>query len=104
MKERIQQVLEIEKRAHDIRDAAAAEAEKIPAQAEREAREMLEKSRTDAREKARQNTAQVQSNDESTRILSQAEEAAKRNKALAMNNFDRAVAYVIERVIGKEQS
>ncbi len=104
MKERIQQVLEIEKRAHEIRDAATAEAEKIPVQAEREARELLEKSRIDAREKARQAAIQDRTNDESVRILAQAEEGAKRSKALAMSHFDRAVSYVIERVIGKENS
>ncbi len=102
MKERIQQVLEIEKRANEALETATFEAEKLPVQAEHEARELIEKSHHEAQEQARRILADARTEDESKRILDLAEEAAKRTKAQAMNNFDRAVSYVLNRVIGKE--
>jgi len=45
--------------------------------------------------------SEVKADEESARILSEAEEKNKQFEALAMSNFDRAVAYVLERVIGR---
>jgi hypothetical protein len=46
--------------------------------------------------------SKVQSDEGSARILSQADEKNRQFEALAMSNFDRAVAYVVERVVGGE--
>ena len=65
---------------------AKAEAEKAKAEAEQEAREMLSK---------------VQADEEGTRILSEVEEKGGQFESVAVSNLDRAVEYVLERVIGK---
>ena len=102
MRERIQQVLEIEKKAHAITEDAAREAELLPIQAEQEAVAMLERSRAEAQEEARRMIAEANAEIDTLRILDQAKEGARRTDALAISNFDRAVAYVISRVVGRE--
>jgi len=102
MRERIQQVLEIEMQAHAITDDAAREAERLPIQAEQEAMAVLEKSRAATQEEARQMITEANAETDTLRILDQTKESAKRTDALAMSNFDRAVAYVISRVVGRE--
>jgi hypothetical protein len=99
---RIQQVLEIEERAQAVRDAASKEADNLPIQAEREAQQHIDQSRADAEEEARKIIAGAQKGDDTQRIVAQAKEAAKRTEELAMTHFDRAVTYVLSRVIGKE--
>jgi vacuolar-type H+-ATPase subunit H len=100
--ELIQQVLKIEKEAQAIRDSAAREAEQLPLQADTEARALLEQARTDAQEKAHELIANAKANDESEDILAQADAEATRTEAVAMNHFDRAVGYVLDRVLGRE--
>jgi hypothetical protein len=102
MKERIQQVLEIEKQAHAIKDAAVHEAEQLPLQAEQEILAMLEKARSEAQEEARKMIADAHAEAGNVRALDHAKESAKRTEALALSNFDRAVAYVISKVAGRE--
>ncbi len=99
---RIQQVLELEKQAHAIHDSAEREAEQLPVQAEKEAQDLLERARHDAQEEARRLIAGADAGDEGGRILAQAEEKARRSEALAMTNYERAVAYVLARVTGRE--
>ena len=98
----IQQVLEIEKQAQEIHDGAVKEAQQLPVQAEQEAQALVEKAKVDAQQEARQMVSKVQSDEGSARILSQADEKNRQFEALAMSNFDRAVAYVVERVVGGE--
>ena len=98
---RIQQVLEIEKQALEIHDAALAAAQQLPVQAEKEAQAILEKTRGDAEEEARKLLARAQAEEETAKILAQAEEKNRQLEALAMSNFDRAVAYILDRVIGR---
>jgi V/A-type H+-transporting ATPase subunit G/H len=98
----IQEVLEIEKQADAIHEAALQEAQQIPVKAEQEAQALIEKARAAAEEEARKLIADAQSAEGSTRILSDAEANIKRTDGLAMKNFDRAVAYVMARVIGRE--
>jgi vacuolar-type H+-ATPase subunit H len=99
---RIQQVLDIEKQAQTVRDAAVSDAEKLPAQAEQEAQALIEKAHADAEEEARQLIAKAQADEETTRIQSQAQEKVQETEALAKKNFDQAVAYVLDRVVGRE--
>ena len=97
----IQQVLEIEKQAQEIHDAAVKEAQQLPGTAEQEAQALIEKAQAEAHREAREMASKVQADDESARILSEAEEKSRQLEALAMSNFDRAVAYVLERVAGR---
>ncbi len=98
----IQEVLEIEKQADAIHEAALHEAQQIPVQAEQEAQALIEKARAAAKEEAHKILDNAQSAEESARILREAENQIKRTDSLAKKNFDRAVSYVIARVIGRE--
>src|SRR5262247_3707560 len=98
---RIKQVLELEKRAQEIHDAALKEAQQLPVTAEQEAQALIEKARAEAQQAAREMVSQVKADEESARILAEVEEKNKQFEALATSNFDRAVAYVLERVIGR---
>ncbi len=99
---RIQQVLEIEKQAQQILDSAIKDAEQLPVLAEKEAQELIEKARNEAKEEARQIVTRAKSETETARLLTEAEEKNNEIEKLAMKNFDRAVAYVLDRVVGKE--
>lgn len=99
---RIRQVLEIEKRAQENYEAALREAQQLPALAEQEAQEIVNKARAEAQEEARQLVAKAKPEGEVDQILAQAEEKNKKLEALAMSNFDRAVNYILDRVTGKE--
>ena len=97
----IQQVLNIEKEAQEIHDAAMKEAQQLPLVTEQEAQASIEKARADAQQKAREMISEVKADEESARILSEVEEKNKQFETLAMSNIDRAVSYVLERVIGR---
>jgi vacuolar-type H+-ATPase subunit H len=97
----IQQVLDIEKQAQEIHELAMKEAQQLPVLAEQEAQALIEKAKVEAQQKAREMVSGVKAEEENTRILSEAEEKNKQIEALAMSNLDRAVTYVLERVIGR---
>ncbi len=99
---RIEQVLEIEKKALALHETAQKEAEQVPIQAEKEAQALVEKARREAEEKAHQIEANAEPKEECERIMAQATEDARKTMELGMSNFDRAVTYVLNRVIGKE--
>jgi vacuolar-type H+-ATPase subunit H len=100
--QRIQEVLEIEKKAQAIYEGAVKEAEELPLQAEQECDLIMERSRADAEEEARQIITKAQEKEETARTQAEAEEKIKHMESLAKSNFDRAVGYVIERVVGRE--
>ena len=97
----IQQVIEIEKRAQEIHEAALKEAQQLPVMAEQEAQALIEKARGEAEQEARDMVSQVQADEEGARILSGVEEKNRQLETVAMSNLDRAVDYVLERVIGR---
>jgi cell division septum initiation protein DivIVA len=97
----IQQVLEIEKRAQEIHEAAMKEAQQLPVIAEQEAQALIEKAQAEAEQEARDMVSKVQAEEESARILEEIEEKNRQFESTAMNNLDRAVEYVLERVIGR---
>jgi vacuolar-type H+-ATPase subunit H len=99
---RIKQVLEIEKRAQENYDAALNEAQRLPAQAEQEAQEIVNKARLEAQEEARQIVAQAKAEEEVAKILAEAEEKNRQLENVANSNFDRAVTYILDRVTGRE--
>ena len=97
----IQQVLDIEKQAQEIHEAAMKEAQQLPVIAEQESQALIEKAKAEAQQKAREMISEVKADEEGARISSEAEEKNKQFEALAMSNVDRAVTYVLERVIGR---
>ena len=99
---RIQQVLEIERQAQEIHELAIREAQQLPISAEQESQALLEKARVGAQAEARQLVANAQAKEETARILLEAGKKNSETEALAMSNFDRAVNYILDRVIGKE--
>lgn len=99
---RIKQVLEIEKRAQENYEAALKEAQQLPALAEQEAQEIVNQARAGAEEEARQIVAKAKAEDEVAGILADAEEKNRQLEAQAMKNFDRAVDFIIDRVVGRE--
>ncbi len=97
----IQQVLEIERQSQEIYEKAKRDAQQLPVLAEQEAQALIEKAKAEAEEEARQIIAQAQSVDAAQDTS--AESAAKNSdlEALAKKNFNQAVNFVLERVIGK---
>ena len=96
----IKQVLEIEKQSQEIYEKAKHDAQQLPILAEQEAQALIAKAKAEAEDEARKIIAAAQS--ESGANIS-ADADAKNNQfdALAKKNFDKAVAYVLDRVIGK---
>ncbi|KXK10617.1 MAG: hypothetical protein UZ14_CFX002003225 [Chloroflexi bacterium OLB14] len=92
----IQQVLEIEKQAAAMQEKAKRDAQEIPVKAEQEAQALIEKAKADAQEQARKLVAEA-SNPVEADVVTQNTEF----EANAKKNFDKAVAFVLERVIGK---
>lgn len=101
---RIEQVLEIENQAKEVHASALREAEQIRLQAEQDAQALIEKARDDAEQETRWMIAHVQVEEERDRILSQAEQEAREMEGIAMVHFERAVAFVLNQVIGREKS
>ena len=99
---RIQQVLCIEKHAQEIHDAAVADALNLPIQAEKEAHKVIEDARIKAEEEARKIMADAKAEEECAIIMAEAEAEILRTEAIAKSNIDRAISFVLNRVIGRE--
>jgi len=97
----IQQVLEIEKQAQEVQDKAKREAHEIPVKAEQEAQTLIAKAKSDAQEEARKMIADVQAVDASGQMNADLGSKNSDFEAKAKTNFDKAVAFVLERVIGR---
>jgi vacuolar-type H+-ATPase subunit H len=98
----IQKVIEIEKDADKIHDKAVHEAEQLPVRADQEAQGMIDKSRAAAQLEAARLVDQAKVQEDSAKILAEAEKNVQHTEMLASSNLNRAVAYVIARVIGRE--
>jgi vacuolar-type H+-ATPase subunit H len=98
----IQKVLEIEKQADKIHEKAIHDADQLPVQAEQEAQAIVEKTRIAAQNEAAQLVDQAKVQEQSANILTDAERNIQHTESLASNNLNRAVAYVVARVIGRE--
>ena len=99
---RIQEVIEIERRAQEILLAATRGAEHLPIQATIEAQTLLDQARATAREDARKILEQSKADDEVAALMSKAQERLRETEQLATKNLERAVAYVMARVLGTE--
>jgi len=97
----IKQVLEIEKQAQEVQEKARKEAQEIPVKAEQEAQALLSRARAEAQEEARRMMAEVQRGDASGQVKTDAASQNSDIEAKAKTNFDKAVAFVLERVIGR---
>jgi V/A-type H+-transporting ATPase subunit G/H len=100
--ERIQQIVKIEQQVQAIHDSARSEAEKLPLQAEQEVQALVLKARKEAEEEARRLLSEARAEEEVARILKQAEEDALGLENKAMGHLDRAVNYVLARVVGRD--
>jgi vacuolar-type H+-ATPase subunit H len=98
---RIEQVLDIEKQAQAIYDAATREAEQLPANAEQEAQAMIAQARESAEAEARKIIEAAKGEDRAKDIMASMAKTSSDAEASAKANLDKAVAYVLERVIGK---
>jgi vacuolar-type H+-ATPase subunit H len=101
--QRIQQVLEIENQAQAIHEAAIHDAEQLQKQAEQEAKTIIEKAQAEAQEEAQRLASDRQASDECARILAESEDKSRQLETLAAQHFDRAVDYVLDRLMGKKQ-
>ena len=98
---RIEQVLDIEKQAQAIFDAATREAEQLPANAEQEEHAMIAQARENAEAEARKIIEAAKGEDRAKDIVATMAKTNSDAEAKAKANLDKAVAYVLERVIGK---
>ena len=71
---RIQEVLQIEKQAQAIYEAALREAEQLPVLASQESQSLIEKTRIEAEAEAHRLVANAEAKEECARILADAEE------------------------------
>jgi vacuolar-type H+-ATPase subunit H len=99
---RIQEIMEIEKQAQALLDAATREAEALPKRAEQEAQDLIEEARTSAREEARRLLDQAVARAAVADIVSKAELQVREMESMGEKNLDRAVRYVLDRVAGKQ--
>jgi hypothetical protein len=97
----IEQVLEIERQAREIHEAAVKEAQLLPMQAEQEAQALIAGAKASAHEEARKLLASVQSGEASGAGAEEEASNAGAFEATARQNFDKAVAFVLECVIGR---
>lgn len=97
----IQQVLEIEKQSQEIHEKAKREAQELPVLAEQEAQALIAKAKAEAQEEARQIVAQAQAEDKAEEILDEVNRKNNEIETLANANIDKAVKYVLERVLGR---
>lgn len=100
MNDRIKQVLEIEKKAKEMQEKAARDAQELPVKAEQEGQVLIAKAKADAEQEARKIIAAAQNVDAVKGALADGDKSDQL-EAQAKKNFDKAVAYVLDRVIGK---
>jgi vacuolar-type H+-ATPase subunit H len=98
---RIQQVLEIEKQAQELRASAERQAQLMPVTAEQEALSLVEKTRNDARAEARQIIDKARSTGESAQVITEAEQKNRQLESIASKNIDRAVSFVMDKILGR---
>ena len=98
---RIQQVIEVEKDAEELLDAARKDAERLPVAAEEEVQKLLEEARSAGQNEAKRLVDEAQSDVGVKEILAAAEEKGKRLERQSQAHFDEAVAFVLDHVIGR---
>ncbi len=97
---RIREVIDVEKRALDLVAQAHREADQIPLKAEAEATAIIEKARAAAQAEARQLIEKAQAGDDAAAIAKHAQAGMRESARLAAMNEEKAVAYVVEKILG----
>ncbi len=97
----IQEVIKIESQAQELLTAAQSEADRLPAQAEADAQELIERARAAAEQEARSIMEQALAEDHSAAIISASENSMRETELAAASHIEQAVAYVLDQVIGK---
>lgn len=97
----IEQVMQIEKEAQQLLDTARQEAARLPVEAERETQQLIERTRTEAQAQAKEMIADAGAQDEAARVLSSVDQKIRQTERTAAKNLDRAVEYVLDRLLGK---
>jgi len=98
---RIREVLDVEQQALDLLERAKHEAEQAPLQAETKARELIEGGRALAQAEAQGLVEAAQGGEQASDILAAANARMKKSAESAEKNMEKAVAYVLERVVGE---
>ncbi len=98
---RIEQVMEIEREAQRILDAAREQAARLPLDADRDAQDLIEKARLEAEAEAKRIIDEAGAKQETQQILSTADEHIRQSEATAAANQQRAIDYVLDKVLGK---
>lgn len=96
----IQQVINYEKQGREIYESAVKEAEQLPIKAEQEAQALIERARGEAQAEARRLVAEAQSGKETSHVMAEVESKSKQIEATAKKNFDEAVKYILDSVVG----
>jgi vacuolar-type H+-ATPase subunit H len=99
---RIQDLVQVEKQAQQILESAKAEAEHLPIQAEHEAQDLIEKARERARSDAKKLIDDARAETQVEEIMSTVQKKIEESEALGAKNLDRAVAFVLEQLLGQE--
>ncbi len=99
---RIQQVIDIEKKADAVYQSAISQATRLPLQAENEAQDLIAQARVQAEEEAHTLIEKAAAGEESEQISSDATERVNKMETLASMNLGRAITYVLARVVGRE--
>ncbi len=98
---RVEQVMQIEQQAQRVLDKAKEDAARLPLQAEREAQTILETTRAQARAEAEKLIEAAGAEAETRQILSEAEKRVRESDEAARPNLDRAVQFVVGKVLGR---
>lgn len=99
---RIREVIDIEEQADLLLTRAQREAERLPADAEREARELIEKVRAEARAEGQRIVEAARAEDAASAVISAAQQRMRESELLALSNMEKAVAYVLRKVTGRK--
>jgi vacuolar-type H+-ATPase subunit H len=102
IEETVNQLKEIEEKAQALYEMTIQEAKKLPIDAEEDARQIQSKLHHETEAEAKRILDEANNDTEGQKILQQAEDEAKRKEALAMNHFDRAVNYILHRIVGRQ--
>ena len=98
---RIKEVIEVERGAEEMLDAARKDAARLPVEAEEVAQNLVHEARTAAEAEANRLVDEAQSDVGVKEIISAAEEKGQQLEKQSQVNFDRAVEFVLDHVIGR---
>ena len=102
IEETVNQLREIEEKAQALYESTVQEAKMLPIDAEEDARVLKSQLHQETEAEAQRILSEAKDDSDSKKILQQAEEDAVRKETVAMNQFDRAVNYILHRIVGRQ--